>query len=201
MLKLFVTLLIVLTTQGRIFIPVRSADRRDLSTIELTEIGQFGLLRKARANIPEHLHTGIDIKRPNDNYDSEPIFPVAEGIVISRRTDGPFANLIIEHTINGIRFWSVYEHIAGVNVNISQKVKPETPIARFMNKTELNQYGWQFDHFHLEILRVKPIRINPVTTTPERFFNSHTLRCHDRTELENYFYNPIEFFKMKRFNQ
>jgi len=193
MAKLFVTVFIALTVQGRIFIPIGSTDRRDISTIKLTEIGQFGLLRKARADIPKHLHTGIDIKRPNDNYNSEPIFPVAEGIVISRRTDGPFANLIVEHNINGIKFWSMYEHIAGIKVTVSEKVQPGSQIARFLNKNELNQYGWQFDHFHLELLKIRPVMIKPTKATPERFFNSYTLICYDVADLKNYFYDPMEF--------
>jgi len=83
--------------QGQIFLPVNIKNRKDYSKIQLTEIGEFGLKRKARNNIPSHYHTGIDIKLPNNNYFNEPIFPIAEGRVISKRTDGPYAQLIIEH--------------------------------------------------------------------------------------------------------
>ncbi len=116
-------------------------------------------------------------------------------MVISKRDDGPFAQLIIEHYINGDAFWTVYEHIAGIEVNVHDMVDAEIPIARFMNKEELNNYGWQFDHFHLEILKIPPARLNPPPSTPDRHFNSHTLICYTEEELHNYFYNPIEFFE------
>lgn len=177
-----------------IFVPVLSANRQDISTIRLTKIGQFGLIRKARANIPEHFHTGIDIRRPNNNYDSEPVFPIAMGRVISKRTDGPYANLIIEHEINGRKCWTVYEHIAGIKVSLKDIVDPAVPIARFMNKNELNRYGWQFDHFHLEILKTKPIAIKPDKTNPERLFNAYSLLCYTLNDLHTYYYHPVEFF-------
>jgi len=168
---------------------------KNISTIQLTEIGQFGLKRKARANVPEHYHTGIDIKRPGNNYNHEPIFPVAEGRVISKRTDGPYANLIIEHIIDEKTVWSLYEHIAGIKVSVGDWVKSSTPIARFMNREELNKYGWQFDHFHLEILKMKPLPLRPTEKHPERLYNAYSLVCYSMDELNHYYYNPILFLK------
>jgi hypothetical protein len=187
------TFTILFNTQ--IFVPVLSADRQDISTIRLTKIGQFGLIRKARAKIPEHFHTGIDIQRPNNNYDSEPVFPIAIGRVISKRTDGPYANLIIEHEIDGHKCWTLYEHIAGIKVGLKDIVNPGVPIARFMNKNELDRYGWQFDHFHLEILKIKPMAIKPDKTNPERLFNAYSLLCYTTNDLYKYYFNPVEFFK------
>lgn len=174
-------------TGTEVRIPINS------SHIELTEIGEFGLLRKARPNIPAHLHTGIDIKRPGNNYDHEPIFPIADGIVISKRTDGPYAQLIIEHPNNGEPFWTVYEHIAEIQVHLSQQVNPETQIARFFNREELNLHGWQFDHFHFEILKKQPLKITPSAKTPERHFRSYTLSCFTEEELLQNFYDPYLF--------
>ncbi|MES2284868.1 MAG: M23 family metallopeptidase [Bacteroidota bacterium] len=190
-------LLILITTiliKGPISLPIGSGNRQDISMIRLTKIGQFGLIRKARPNVPEHYHTGIDIKRPSDNYESEPIFPIAKGIVISKRTDGPFANLIIEHEINGIKLWTLYEHIAGVKVNVSDNVNSQTPIARFMNKAELDRFGWQFDHFHFELIKIKPSKIKPSNKNPERFFNSYSLICYSINDLNKYYFDPIEYF-------
>ena len=155
-------LLILITTfllPGQISIPIGTVNRQDISKIHLTKIGQFGLIRKARPNVPEHYHTGIDIKRPTDNYESEPIFPIAKGIVISKRTDGPYANLIIEHEINGIKIWTLYEHISGVKVNVTDIVNPQTPIARFMNKEELDLTLKEFRL--LEYLMRHPNRVLP----------------------------------------
>ncbi len=188
---------ILLFLQGQILSPINSIDRKDFSKIKLTNIGQFGLIRIARSNVPEHYHTGIDIKRPNNNYDNEPIFPLSEGKVISIRTDGAYAQLIIEHEMNRKKFWTLYEHIAGIKVKVNDLVKPSIPIARFMNKDELNRFGWQFDHFHLEILKVRPKEMKPDKEHPERYFYSYTLTCYSLNDLHKYFFDPIGFMKNK----
>lgn len=192
--KLLVILFSVILTSP-IYLPINNPDRKDVSQIQLTAIGQFGIMRKARPNIPAHYHTGIDIKRPGSNYDLEPIFPIARGIIISKRTDGPYANLMLEHEINGAKFWSLYEHIAGICVNTGDTVGPLSPVARFMTKAELNKYGWQFDHFHLEILRVKPMQLKPSKSYPERFYSSYSLVCYTKKDLEKYYYNPLDFLR------
>jgi hypothetical protein len=174
-------------------LPVNTVNRRSISTLTITEIGDFGLMRKPRPTVPAHYHTGIDIKRPANNYHDEPIFPISEGIVISKRQDGPYAQLIILH--KNPECWTVYEHIAGIKVNINDHVKPDLPIARFMNKAELNKYGWQFDHFHLEILKIQPIRLKTDPLNPDRKFSSYTLSCYTKEELNKYFYNPREFLQ------
>lgn len=152
-------------------------------------------MRKARPNVREHYHTGIDILRPGDNYGSNPIFSIAGGIVISKREDGPFAQLIIEHRIKNQTIWSVYEHISGIIADVNDEVNVEKPIARFMNKNELNKFGWQFDHFHLELLKQPPIKLKTDPRLPKRYFNSYTLMCYNEQDLARHFFNPIEFFK------
>jgi len=179
----------------QIKIPVNAMDRSSINALELTEIGDFGLIRKERPTIPKHYHTGIDIRRNGDNYDRNPIFPIADGIVISKRDDGPYAQLIIEHkNVNGT-IWSVYEHIAGIKANLHESVSADQAIARFMNRDELNRYGWQFDHFHLEILKKYPIKINPANELKERHFMSYTLKCFTQDDLAAYFYDPINFLR------
>jgi murein DD-endopeptidase MepM/ murein hydrolase activator NlpD len=175
-------------------LPIDTSDRNSINLLELSEIGKFGLLRKGRPGIPAHLHTGIDIKRPTKNYQSEPIFPIFDGVVISKRQDGPYAQLIIEHE-NDHKFWTVYEHIAGIKVNLFDHVSPETPIARFMDENELYKYGWQFDHFHFEILKEHPIELKQDYSKPERLFTSYTLVCYTKDDLEKYFYNPLDFLE------
>lgn len=178
-----------------VLLPIDVLNRKSFAELHLTEIGAFGLMRKARPPIVAHYHTGIDIMRPNNNYGHNPIYPIAAGIVISKREDGPFAQLIIEHHSDQTTFWTVYEHIAVIKVDIYDRVHEETPIARFMNKVELNKHGWQFDHVHLEILKVPPTKLNPNDKTPNRHFNSHTLICYTNEQLHRYYYHPLEFFK------
>jgi hypothetical protein len=64
-----------------------------------------------------------------------------------------------------------------------------------MNKRELEKYGKQFDHFHFEVLRVPPIKINPTDKTPDRHFTSYTLSGTTREKLHRYFYDPTVFLK------
>lgn len=195
LLVIFFCVVYALSLRAQVLIPIQTADRRSLNELKLTEIGNFGLLRKERKNIRAHLHTGIDIRRPHPNYQHEPIFPLTKGVVISKRDDGPYAQLIIEHSINNKKIWTVYEHIAGITCNVNDSVEPTKAIARFMNKSELNKYGWQFDHFHFEILREKPIPLAPDGRTPQRFFNSYSLVCYSEKDLEKYFYSPQMFMK------
>lgn len=193
--NLLLFLFLSVNLQSQFCIPISAKDRKNISKIQLTDIGKFGLIRKERKMIPSHFHTGIDIKRPTKEYNNQPIFPIAKGIIISKRTDGPYAQLIIEHHINNKTFWTLYEHIAGISVDLNANVTSNTKIARFMNKKELNNYGWQFDHFHLEILKVKPVNIKSDKLHPDRLYNSFTLSCHKQDELEKYYYNPIEFLR------
>jgi murein DD-endopeptidase MepM/ murein hydrolase activator NlpD len=199
MIKLFLLIIIFLFGSGRktdLYLPIRSSDRQSVKSLSLTHIGQFGLLRKERTGVSAHYHTGIDIKRPSNNYDDEPIFSIYNGIVISIRKDGPYAQLIIEHLSNP-KFWTVYEHVAGITVSLNENVNPDSPIARFMNKQELNKYGWQFDHFHFEILKIKPIELKYDPSKPERRYASYTLNCLTLAELYKYFYEPIKFLKFR----
>jgi Peptidase family M23 len=183
--------------QGPVLLPVNSNNRKDVSKIRLTEIGKYGLLRKARKNVPAHLHTGIDIKRPHANYDNEPVFPMAEGRVISIRRDGAYAQVIIAHSFKNEKYWTLYEHVSGIKVHVNDVVGPMRPIAVFMNKKELDTYGWQFDHFHFEILKMKPLTLKPDKNHPERFYLSYSLVCFETKDLEKYYYDPMEFLKMK----
>lgn len=192
---LFLLCFVFHSFKAQIYLPIDLGNRNDISKVKLSDIGDFGLLRKPRPNVPQHFHTGIDIKRPNNNYINEPIYPIAKGKVISKRDDDPYANIIIEHESEGFKFWSLYEHVAGIIVKVNDVVDPKKPIARFMNKEELNKNGWQFDHFHLEILKVKPIPLKPTKNFPERFYNSYSLVCYTGDDLEKYYYNPLNFFK------
>jgi murein DD-endopeptidase MepM/ murein hydrolase activator NlpD len=178
------------------FLPINAPSRTSCAGIQLTQIGAFGLVRKARIGIPAHLHTGIDIKRPHNNYVSEPIYPAADGTIISLRDDGPFAQIIIEHDIfRGTRYWTVYEHIAGIQCTLGQRVSCQNAIARFFSLRELNKYGWQFDHVHFEIMKEAPISIKPQPHLPYLRYKTYALTCYSRTTLDKRMINPIPFLE------
>jgi len=200
MIKKAFYLVVLLFTVNPVFsqdflIPINCYDRTEISSIELTAIGSFGKQRKMRPKVPAHLHTGIDIKRPNPNYADEPIFAIAEGRVISLRDDGPYAQIIIEHYHNGNLFWVEYEHIAGIKVRVGDFVDENTVISRFMNKSELDNYGWQFDHFHFEILKERPFAIKPKESQAQHFFNTYNLVCYTMDDLYSKYYDPLQFLK------
>lgn len=179
-------------------LPINTINNSSIDEIQLTKIGSFGEVRKARPKVKEHLHTGIDIKRPSENYDDEPVFSSSSGKVISMRDDGPFAQIIIEHYNSDEEvIWTVYEHISGIQVNVNDEVYANQQIARFMNREELNNYGWQFDHIHFEVMKIKPIPVNPDDKRPSRYFATYCLLCFDYSQLEDRYYNPLDFLAEK----
>jgi hypothetical protein len=64
-----------------------------------------------------------------------------------------------------------------------------------MNRDELNRFGWQFDHLHIEILKVKPQKLQPTPLHPDRYYSSYSLICYTPDDLEKYFYDPLKFFE------
>ena len=98
---------------------------------------------------------------------------------------------------NGDSVWTVYEHIAGIRVSVGEVISAAEPIARFMNKQELDRFGWQFDHVHFEVLR-HPLRpLMPSSDTPYRFFGTYSLECYTLADLQRYYHDPIEFLEMQ----
>ncbi|HUI91888.1 MAG TPA: M23 family metallopeptidase [Chitinivibrionales bacterium] len=178
------------------YLPIKLHDRQSLENVKLTQIGPFGLVRKARPGVPSHLHTGIDFRRPSDNYDDEPEYPASRGVVISLRSDGPFAQIIVEHRLNdSVKVWTVYEHIAGIMATLGDTVSPDKPMGRFMTKKELDKYGWQFDHLHFEVMKKSPVVLKPERRNPFRRFNTYALTCYTKKELDKVYYDPREFLK------
>jgi len=180
------------------YIPVNLPNRSNVNDITLTNIGKFGIIRKARPKVPAHYHTGMDICRPTDNYDDEPILPACKGIVISVRDDGPYAQIIIEHIPDSAgTLWTVYEHVAGIQCSVGDSVTPSQTIARFFNKKELQKYGWHFDHFHFEIIKQRPRKIDPPENLPQLHYRSYAITCYTKDQLQKRMINPMEFLKEK----
>ncbi len=180
------------------FLPVRTNHRQSWETIRLTDIGAFGEMRKARPSVPAHLHTGVDIMRPAPEKDNELVFPAAIGRVISVRNDGPFAQIIVAHVLtNGQKIWTAYEHVSGIIVNVGSTVNPSIPMARFMNRDELNRHGWQFNHIHFEILNRPPKPAKPGSRQPEHFYSTFNLDCFTSEDLDQTYYHPGKFLRQQ----
>lgn len=176
------------------YLPIAAADRQSLHGVRITPIGDFGRPRKARPEAPAHLHAGVDFMRPGSFSRESAVYPVGPGTVISVRDDGPFAQIMVAHGRMGEAGpWSVYEHVAGIKVRPGDKVTPRLTMARFMTRAELNRYGWQFDHLHLEILKAAPKPIRPTERLPQRLFSSPNLGCGNKAELARIFYDPARF--------
>ena len=179
----------------QLHLPIGVACRTNAHNIYLTKIGAFGLIRKARPSVPAHYHTGIDLKRPTSNYTNEPVYASAKGKVISMRNEGPFSQIIIEHLIKTRdTVWTVYEHISVGNCHVGNAVAENTVIARFFNKAELDRYGWQFDHVHFEILKVRPLKIKPSKSQPECFYKTYAITCFTLDKLNSRMINPLGYF-------
>ncbi len=171
------------------YLPIAASDRHSLRGVALTKIGRFGAERKARPGIPAHLHTGVDLCRPDTCYQRQPVFPAAQGVVVSMRDDGPFAQVIVCHG----DVWTVYEHLTGIVVAPGDTVDPSVPIGRFFNRDELDSLGWQFDHMHFEVMVVAPPKAPPAEGLPHRLLGTYALVCFSRRQLISRLRDPLEF--------
>jgi murein DD-endopeptidase MepM/ murein hydrolase activator NlpD len=177
----------------RWYLPINAQDRTSVKELRLTSIGAFGHIRKARPGVSTHLHSGIDILRPGNNYTDEPVFAAGEGTIISMRDDGPLAQVIVMHQGPDDTVWTVYEHIAGISVEPGDRVSHRTTIGRFFNEKELSLYGRQFDHLHFEIMHVAPKALAPTGNLPFRRYASWALQCTTPSGLTAKYHDPMTF--------
>lgn len=191
---LFITTLLFPLSGESWKLPIESQNRESFRDMRLTKIGHFGMNRIARVRVPAHLHTAIDICRPDSNYVDSPIYAVGTGKVISMRDDGPYAQVIISH---GDTIWSVYEHISGITVSAGDSVKSNTIIGRFLNQQELNSYGWHFDHVHFELMKKRPAKRDTLPGQQNLHYATFALTCYTQKSLNENYYNPILFFRGK----
>jgi len=62
-----------------------------------------------------------------------------------------------------------------------------------MTREELDRYGWQFDHFHFEVMKIPPRPAKPDQLKPYRFYDTYCLVCYTDKDLEKHYYHPQEF--------
>lgn len=200
----FLTIIAIVTLAGAGDIPdwrfpIRPPQGQDTRRVLLTPIGAFGVERKARPGIPAHLHTGVDIRRPMANYVDEPVFAASRGVVVSVRTDGPFAQVIVVHHDRAQgNVWTVYEHFGDVRVHAGDSVSPARPIGRFFTREELDAYGWQFDHIHFEVMLKPPPVARPTRDLPERHYSTWALTCYTREQLAERMADPLAFVRSRQ---
>ena len=170
-------------------LPLNTIDRQDWSTVYLEPDAYFKNLRAPFGTVKLHYHTGMDLQNRAAVNPGEPVYAIAAGKVIAIEDPPPQRRITIEHLLpNGDKVWSVYIHIIDEQVKVGDIVDSETVIARLMNAAELERYGKEYDHVHLEIMKKKPPNfIN--------FDQRKTFTCYSEQQVDDYFYNPEEFLK------
>jgi hypothetical protein len=66
-----------------------------------------------------------------------------------------------------------------------------------MNRRELNRYGWQFDHVHLEVMKAPPLPRQTDAGLPYCRYKTHGLACRSRQELLSRYQDPLAFLRSK----
>jgi murein DD-endopeptidase MepM/ murein hydrolase activator NlpD len=170
-------------------LPLNTIDRQDWSTVYLESDAYFKNLRAPFGTVKLHYHTGMDLQNRAAVSPGEPVYAIAAGKVIAIEDPPPQRRITIEHLLpNGDKVWSVYIHIIDEQVKVGDIVDSETVIARLMNAAELERYGKEYDHVHLEIMKIMPPHfIN--------FDQRKTFTCYSNQQVDEYFYNPEEFLK------
>lgn len=170
-------------------LPLNTINRQDWSTVFLEPDAYFKNLRSPFGTVKLHYHTGIDLQNGTTISPGEPVYAIATGKVTSIEDPPPQRRITIQHLLaNGEKIWSVYIHIIDEKVKIGDIIDSETVIARLMNAAELERYGQEYNHVHLEIMKKMP---------PDfaNFDQRKTFSCYSNQQVDEYFYNPEEFLK------
>ncbi len=170
-------------------LPLNTIDRQDWATLVFEPDAHFKALRAPFDSIKLHYHTGIDLQNTNAVGSGQPVYAVAAGKVIAIEDPPPQRRITIQHTlVEGTKVWSVYIHIINERVRVGDIVDTETVIARLMNAAELERYGQEYNHVHLEIMKKIPPAFVDVN-------QRKTFTCYTDQEVDEYFYNPETFLK------
>ena len=170
-------------------LPIKTEDRTDWSTVNLEHDANFKALRAPFDSVKLHYHTGIDIQNRNPIQAGEPVYAIAAGKVIAIEDAPPQRRITIEHRLtNRKKVWSVYIHIIDERVKVGDAVDTETAIARLMTPQELETFGWEYNHVHLEILKKLPPDVS-------EFYQRKTFTCYAEKDVNKFFYDPQEFLK------
>lgn len=118
------------------------------------------------------------------------VFAAATGKVVSIYAAEPNRAIMIQHLLpTGTAIYSVYVHVTNIKVSKGDIVRNTTHIADLMTKTQLDIYGWEFNHLHFEILK-KP-RVHQVNGN----YLSYSTKCKTKEDVRKNFQNPTLFLE------
>ena len=88
-----------------------------------------------------------------------------------------------------------YEHIAGLNVSVHDWVTPARPIARsWIRKSWINMVGSSIT-FISRFWKSHRYLWNSIRLSLSVFFNSYSLVCYSKSDLDRAFYDPLTFLR------
>lgn len=161
-------------------LPLETKTRKNLVSLSLGKNAGF----MAKRN--KHLHTGIDIV---NHGPGEKVYAASAGEVVSIYAREPNKAVMIQHKLpSGESVWTVYVHVTRIEVGVGDIVSKNTVLAHLMNRDQLNEYGWVYNHLHFEVLK-KP-RINHIGK-----YLSYSTRCRTEEEVERHFFDPVKFLE------
>jgi murein DD-endopeptidase MepM/ murein hydrolase activator NlpD len=154
----------------------------DLSNPDnITVISGYGAYRSTR--VKGHKHSGVDMV-PADKKSKLDVYAVSKGIVCFINQEAPVKTVIIKHKLkDGALIYSSYIHLKEIFTERGKIVDESTKIGVLYTKSEALKYGGNFDHLHFEIKK----RIDD--------YSCASWLCMNREELDEYFINPVTFFK------
>jgi murein DD-endopeptidase MepM/ murein hydrolase activator NlpD len=168
-------------TVNQWMLPFTVKNRTDLEQIKV--VSPFGTTRTS--HLRGHKHSGVDIVPVNIDTGIY-IYPVAKGIVCYRRIKDPFSSITIKHKLSdGSYIFTSYIHLKNVYVANGDTVDTNTKIGKLFTHREVRRYRGPFDHLHLEVRK---------NFDDFGFGSSH---CMNNSELDSFFYEPINFLSEK----
>jgi murein DD-endopeptidase MepM/ murein hydrolase activator NlpD len=109
---------------------------------------------------------------------------MANGAVCSIHLSDPHPTVVVKHRLaDGSTLYTVYKHLAEIDVANGQQVTPATRIGRLYTADEARRLGGSYDHLHLE-----------VRTAFDDYGVASWLTM-TRRELDARFVNPLPFLK------
>lgn len=158
--------------------PFNDDDRSSFARFKARLVDHYGAYR---ASVKKgHKHAGIDIKGDW----RETVFAIAEGEVIFISNWDKTGAVIIRHRLpDGNTLYSKYVHIRDVQVNVGDRVTPQTRLGRLFDRQEFGRSGYKHNHLHLEIRK---------SYSDKGRASSYSMSLE---QLNRYCYNPLKFMQ------